>query len=330
MKYNYVFHLIESDFWKAITSEAFSLPNVRYAPLKQLQPVGFAGHGRWLYPFYRSFFVNRYYSFYPPFLSVWGKQYPRFDFPEEKLRCFLFYGIQSIRWQIPYIKWIRKEYPGSRFVLYIGDVQIAPTKKDLSVLKEYFDLTVAYDKDYAGRYGMLHYPTWYSIIDSLPIGKPCNLFYIGKPKNRYEIISGVYNSAKQVGCNCNFQLFTPASEEKGLKHLDGAVYISRPLSYSEVVGSLKNADCILDVCPKNVYGFTIRVWEALAYGKKLLTNNPDILSAPFYTPEQFSYFKDPSDIDWDFVLSPLGKPDSEYIKQRSPIQFLKFIEERLA
>ena len=56
------------------------------------------------------------------------------------------------------------------------------------------------------------------------------------------------------------------------------------MPYSEVVDMAMGADILVDYSLNPTSGLSLRPMEALFFGKKLITNNSEILSADFYSP----------------------------------------------
>ena len=78
------------------------------------------------------------------------------------------------------------------------------------------------------------------------------------------------------------------------------------------------------------HGYTLRTCEAIMYDKKMITNNPEIKNAVFYSPERISVFEDVSEIDADFVLREPQKVDYQFKDKLSPLKFLEFLDEKFA
>ena len=78
-------------------------------------------------------------------------------------------------------------------------------------------------------------------------------------------------------------------------------------------------------------GYTLRVNEAICFGKKIITNNTMIREAPFYNPDYISVFDDRFVFDEDFLSTIHDdiKVNHHYKEEISPLNFLKFIDERL-
>lgn len=74
-------------------------------------------------------------------------------------------------------------------------------------------------------------------------------------------------------------------------------------------------------------GSSLRAAEAIAYKKKLLTNNTFIKEKEYFNDKQFSYFSTLDDIDVEFIKEALGK--SQYVNPMivSPERFLDFLKQ---
>lgn len=71
--------------------------------------------------------------------------------------------------------------------------------------------------------------------------------------------------------------------------------------YEEVIQSVVNTNCILEVMQDNQEGATLRYLEAVVYNKKLLTNNKSITTFPFYNPQYMKIFETVDDIDINWI-----------------------------
>ena len=120
-------------------------------------------------------------------------------------------------------------------------------------------------------------------------------FFIGYEKGRREILQNILNDIQKVGLNPYFKIFQRG--EKSLPYLDTLEMVRR-------------SRCIVDVT-LSTKGMTLRPLEALFFGKKLITNNPDIMKERLYHPKNvFVWGQDDLGKLHDFVTSPfLPLPD---------------------
>ena len=90
-----------------------------------------------------------------------------------------------------------------------------------------------------------------------------------------------------------------------------------------------SAKCILEIVQKGQVALTLRPYEAVAYNKKLLTNNKTILNFKYYNPKYMRYFEKVEDIDWNWVKCDDGV-DYNYQGDFSPRYLLADIEKNLS
>lgn len=65
------------------------------------------------------------------------------------------------------------------------------------------------------------------------------------------------------------------------------------------------------------------------YDKAIITDNPEVVRAPFYNPSLIQQFVDTEDIDTDFVENISDRADYGFKEKLSPIHLLQFIDARL-
>ncbi|MBP5606769.1 MAG: hypothetical protein J6X66_00675, partial [Lachnospiraceae bacterium] len=87
----------------------------------------------------------------------------------------------------------------------------------------------------------------------------------------------------------------------------------KELTYEQILKRTLASKVILDVVRPDSCGVSLRYYEAVVYGKKLISNNPEIRNMRFYDPGSMLLIKDPEDIDPDFIKSspaPAPQPDA--------------------
>ena len=132
------------------------------------------------------------------------------------------------------------------------------------------------------------------------------------------------------GLKCNFFLLNVPSKEQ--VQCSGIHYIDHPLSYKKNLQYVSRTKCIVELLQPNARSATFRMWEAIVFNKKLLTNNPEAASSPFYHPAYVSVFDKKEDIDFTFVRqgeqSPFGL-ENPFKSAIRPDTILSFIEQQL-
>lgn len=332
LRYNYVFFstldIQSNEYVHIMYNDLQGKDNVRFID----SPFENCRHKRLLrilHKIHYHGYINKYFDI--PLKLLWNKFYYNEKNEDNKKLCFVFF-ISSLRKENKsFFKYLKAQYPDSKLVIYFEDIISSRTKDGNNLLQldfigKYFDLALTYDKGDSERYGFLYYPTPYSVmeINDNPTIKQSDLFFCGAAKQRYETIVNTLNKSIENGVNCDFIV---ARAEK-YKKAAGISYVSYMLPYSVYLEHMKKTNCLLEIIQEGSSGFTLRVWESLVYGKKLLTNNKNIINAPFYNENQFCYFKEIGEKEISFIKQEQEfKP--RYRDELSPLRIIEFIDKQL-
>lgn len=223
---------------------------------------------------------------------------------------------------------IKNKYPRIKFVLYFVDPMFQCKNSDAVRLMttNIFNLVYTYSKSDAKNYNLFYYPTPYSKILDVPKKTIKGVYFCGAEKGRTNLLNSVCD--KLVELNIPYHFYVqgdPDNSSKYLKIVNGPVK-----KYDEVVKDTVMYNCILDLLQekkdKFQSGLSLRAYEALVYGKSLITNNPNIKKFEYYNPKTMHYIKNASDIRKEWIIN---KVESNYHDQFSPLNFVKDIEKRL-
>lgn len=316
-KYHYVVFGYEPDYFQIMFHDAVKNADVEYIE----DPIHYSidnAFFRSLCALHNNRYINHFLKL--PFKHVW---YPLFyKNKQNKPLCFVFLMHWNRKPQNRIIEVFRKHYPSSKFVLYLEDIVESDRLFDYDAV-DIFDMVVTYDKGDSMKYGYTYLPSFLSKIEIMSdSSNHSNCCFVGLPKNRVSTIYTLYDQLKLKGLKCDFVL---PNVKKSERCRDGINYSNKFISYKEYLGHIANTDCIIEIMQKNASGYTLRTWEALLYGKKLLTNNKSILTAPFYTPDQFIYFEDASRINAEKIVDnrDLERFPAESL---SPVKLFELIE----
>lgn len=216
---------------------------------------------------------------------------------------------------------------GAKLVLYFLDdlsnrnsrIAFEKTKKIT------FDAVCTFDRTNAKTYGFHYMNSMYSALVKKNVTVKYDACFIGSDKGRFSIIENIYK--KMVEQNATFFCSVYQTDESHKQKYKN-MRINESIDYKDVAAIVQASNCIIDIVLGEQSGLSLRVYEALAYNKKILTNNQSILSFPQYDERYMRYFKTVEDIDWHFVLQrdPI---DYGYNGEYSPIAFLKKVCEFL-
>lgn len=326
-KYNFVFFLEAFfEFNKIIYTEVAKRKDVKTI-------LGFYPRNRFLRILFRlqhSKTTNKYFSL--PFKSLWYNSYFKNDFGDASKPIVFIFDAKWMQYDFMrgYAMWLRKKYKGCRLVgNYIDIVVTYPENAKPDSIRHMFDILVTYDKDDADKYNMLYHPTVYS---ETKINKPndtpmTDVFFVGGAKNRMKTILETYDILEKAGLTCYFYVMDakpPYKQERRGIHYSDDVW----LPYEKCVQFVQHSKCVLEIMQKGAKGETLRTWEAITYGRMLLTNNLSIVESKFYNPDYISVISEDGDIDVEKIRNFECRPNP-FKDQITPEKFLKYIAEKL-
>jgi hypothetical protein len=182
--------------------------------------------------------------------------------------------------------------------LFDGIENFKDQKKTLS----FFDTVYSYDKADVEKYNF-QFLTNYIYDDQIETKKISNLvFNISSFDDRFAFLEKLADYFSQKGISFRFIV----KKDRIFEHK--SIEISdRYLSISEVKNIIASSLVLVDIQQKNQDGLTFRIFEALGYKKKLITNNQDVVTYDFYNSNNIFVISDnnyevpPSFFETDFV-----------------------------
>lgn len=262
-----------------------------------------------------------------PGKSLWNRFYLKNDFSRDDKVCFVLFTryLPLVRYGL--LKYLRKHYPKCKIVLFYQDLAAKVKGMDPNRVSDCFDLVLSFDQDDCKRYGWQYYPLVYSKID-VPenSGIPrSDVYFVGKAKDRLADILSAYEQLRDHGYVCDFHIVGVKPSER---RFESEIDYCDQLPYMENLQRIAKTNCMLEIMQKGGHGYTLRYCEAIAYGKKLLTDNPEVSTAPFFSKDRISVFTKPSDMDLS-ILDSVGDVDYHFVENISPMRMLEFIDGKL-
>lgn len=191
--------------------------------------------------------------------------------------------------------------------LFDGIENFKEQKKILS----YFDIVYSYDKKDVEKYNFT-FLTNYIYDDEIEKRPITNLaFNISSYDKRFPFLENLAKYLKEIKVSFRFIV------KKDKPFIHDLIEISdRYLSIPEVKSIIAESLALVDIQKKNQHGLSFRVFEALGYGKKLITNNQDIITYDFYNPNNiFVITEDNYYIPNDFFDSSYMELSPEILKK---------------
>lgn len=164
-------------------------------------------------------------------------------------------------------------------------------------------------------------PTYFSSKEIAASPAPStDAYFVGGLKGgRTNMILDVFARLSDAGANVRFDCATDAGESIAVAPTQaGFVLNDGWIPYTEVLRHTLDTRCLVEILQSGQHAQTIRYFEAVAYDRLLLTNNPYVETLPFYDPEKIRIFSSPDDIDVDWIRNaPL--PSFGYRGEFSPL-----------
>lgn len=244
--------------------------------------------------------LNRWFEL--PGKTLWYRPFCRYICKDRNCNLVLvIYDRNQLANNVRFLKYLRRYFPNLSLVyVFTNVVRISGASNNnfVSHLKEYYDVVYAFDPGDAPRYGFRYTPLVYSRNPIDDVHPQHNVFYVGRAKDRYEMLMRVYAKLKEAKINRLFYIFGVDAEKQ---QFSNEITYNQLIPYKKVLRHIQEADCLLDVIQGESEGFTIKVCEAVFYDKLLITTNEKIKSAPFYDPRYILVIQNEQDIDPDFL-----------------------------
>lgn len=199
----------------------------------------------------------------------------------------------------------------------------------VNILK-YFDRKYTFDCKDADKYGLKLRPLFFS--DDYSYSEPkvnfdIDLLFIGTAhSDRYVISEKVADWCKQQNLK-NYAFYYSPSRfvflffklfDSTFKKFNYNKITFKSLNHSQITELYKKTRVVLDINHPNQNGLTMRVFEVLGSGKKLVTTNGDVKKYPFYNTHNICII-DRNNIvmDRSFFDTPFQKIDTDLYKRMS-------------
>ena len=181
-----------------------------------------------------------------------------------------------------YLRWLMKKEPDRRIILWCWNV--VPGEEWLRRIPKEVEIWT-YSREDSRKYG-LKYNTQFFFDCLADEAEACEarllpdapkVLFFGREKGRREALAQLGDEIRAAGAQLEL-VFMPTLRGKY------ALLKEKLIPYEAVVERIKGADVILDYVLDPGSGLSLRCMEALFFGRKLITNNREILEADFYDP----------------------------------------------
>lgn len=313
----------EHELYKRMFSDLFKETEYDIEEIPRMKIPG------WLKPIYKFHFndrINRH--LWLPFKNVWNNFYTlhKYSFNDSETYYVLFMnGSLKYHFSRKYLKKLKSQHPNVKLVMILYDSFSNPTaKRSIGMIPE-FDYVFSFDQGDCEKHGFERIYSTFSRPNFVreDESKKSKAFFIGYGVGRLQILQNTFEKITSEVDGCKF--YIAGVKEGQQKPITGVQYnITMP--YAEELQMAYNTDCIVEIVKEGQTGISLRTCEAIAFNKKLLTNNVNLKNMPFYDERYMKVFSNPDDIDLDFVKNEIRVEysDSDYF---SPVKIIDRLAE---
>ena len=321
MKYQYVLIQAQEDYYKAITQQTIKRNDA--VVLNMLMDS-------------KSKLVNKYmmkiYNHLPvPSMQKWflPLMFQR-NMPLDKPVCFIFMGRYTGEVKDFLGEHLRRKYPGCKIVCRFEDIIEKAPYHNFYEYKDHFDMLLTFDELESRKYNISYYPSWYDeceVPDDEGI-EETDVLFVGKAKDRMAEIIEAYEKLAGAGLKCKFYLAEVPEEDQVYRdQIEYGPYIP----YTKVLQYVKKTKCMLEILQKESESETLRVFEAIFFDKKLITNNKKLQNRSYYDPQKIFCYENTEELDPSFVHNGTDITYEDKVKEQfKPYNMLKFIDDYLS
>lgn len=127
---------------------------------------------------------------------------------------------------------------------------------------------------------------------------------LSKDKKRNETISKIADQFDDNGFSGQYEFVIVDKTNKKLNK--NLIFLKKQINQEQLFNKIANSEIMIDIVRKNQTGLSFRVFEALAYQKKLIITNPSIKEYEFYNPNNILV------VDEDNPKIPLSFLETKY------------------
>jgi len=146
------------------------------------------------------------------------------------------------------------------------------------------------------------------------IPKKSSFFFVGTfMKVRWSQTKDAVDLIVQNNGTPNFYLYTGERDLPSEYQLAGITYISFPLAYEENIHLALQNEILVDFLVDAHSGLSFRVFEAIGYSRKLITNNNEVKSYDFYHPNNIYVLDNDERTLGEFLNAPYAEIHPEIV-----------------
>ena len=220
----------------------------------------------------------------------------------------------------------KRKWKNLSFVLIFIDIMSAGVSKNAMHLMKrgVFDRVYTIDPEDARKTGATLIWTPYSSFASIQNRderEEYDLYFCGSLIDRGDKMEEIRTMCEKHGVRLAMDIVINSSDCSQMEPEGGDTHfytVNKHIPYQTVLDRTRKARCILDLTRDGQHALTIRPYEAVVLGKRLLTDNHEIRCFPYYDPEAMCLLDAMKESDWDKIKMP-GSVNYHYRGDFSPL-----------
>jgi hypothetical protein len=202
---------------------------------------------------------------------------------------------------------------------------------------KYFDKKFTFEYLDSVTYNMnfrpLFYLDEYKNLNQLSVALIYDMVFIGSAHtDRYIVGEKIRAVADKLKLNSYFYYYAMGKIafrlkkiiDKNLKQFDLAKVSFEKLNHQQIIDFYRKTKSVIDINKPFQNGLTIRTFEVLASGRKLVTTNSDIINYPFYSPDNVLVIdRENIQLDPDFFKTDGKEIDQSILYKMSLNSFIE-------
>lgn len=187
------------------------------------------------------------------------------------------------------IKFLRKKFSKAELIYWfrnsLGTIDyVAAKERNLCIARNY-DRVLSFDKSDCEKYGFNYIENCYSIDKTIQNHSiDFDMIFLGTDKSRYDLLMSIIKRTEELNWNNFIRIYSYT--RKKTKYITHSF-----MDYREYLEVLVRSRAVLDIVDESYQnGYSLRVFEALFYKKKLITNHQMIKKEPFYNSNNIFIF----------------------------------------
>jgi len=190
---------------------------------------------------------------------------------------------------------------------------------------KHFDEKFSFDPVDVKKYN-LNFITNFYFAEGRNPNPEYDLFFLGSYDSRFTTIAKIVSAVEKQDKKIVVKIYSDRLEKVKEQVPEAIEIIDQYIPFEETKELMNKSKIILDIHKDIQHGLSFRVFEAMGFGKKLITTNADIVNYDFYDPQNiFIWTEATQSIPEEFLNSPYRELPQAIYKKYSQENWVKTV-----